>query len=82
MTALSAVGRQVTIRIKNGNLRDKDDVIRLPIKMPNVWGSVLYTRSLMLLFETKADVDRWCDKHDKAKSDIRPIEQIWGFARG
>ena len=81
VTALGAVGRQVTVRIEDGNLRDKDYVIHFPIKMTNVWDNVLYACSLMLLFETEADVDRWCDKHDKAKGDVRPIEQIWGFAR-
>jgi hypothetical protein len=80
-TALGAVGRQVTVRIDRGNLLDRDYVIHFPIPMAKAWDNVVYTCSMMLFFETEIDVDNWCAKRRKPKGDVRPIEQIWGFAR-
>ena len=59
-TALGAAGRQVTVRISDGEVLDKDFVIHFPIKMVNAWDNVLFTCSMMLLFEDEAQVDQWC----------------------
>ncbi len=80
-TALGAVGRQVTVRIEAGRVLDHDYVVHFPVKMVNAWNNVLFTCSMMLLFENEAAVEMWCAKHGRTKGDVRPIEQIWGFAR-
>ena len=79
-TALGAAGRQVTVRINDGEVLDKDFVIHFPIKMVNAWDNVLFTCSMMLLFEDETQVDQWCGKRGKTKGDVRPIEQVWHFA--
>jgi len=79
-TALGAAGRQVTVRIREGEVLDKDFVIHFPIKMVKAWDNVLFTCSMMLLFEDEAQVDRWCVKRGKTRGDVRPVEQIWRFA--
>lgn len=79
-TSLGMTGRQVTVRVENGELLDKDYVVHFPIPMTKAWDNVIYTCSLMLLFENEEDVDAWCAAHCKPKGDVRPIEQIWRFA--
>ena len=79
-TALGAAGKQVTVRISDGEVLDKDFVIHFPVKMVNAWDNVLFTCSMMLLFEDEAQVDRWCAKRNVTKGDVRPIDQVWGFA--
>ena len=80
-TALGADGRQVTVQINRSTLLDKNYVIHFPVAMARAWDNVVYTCSMMLLFETEADVDSWCARHHKPKGDVRPLEQIWNFAR-
>jgi hypothetical protein len=79
-TTLGMTGRQVTVRVENGAVLDKDYVVHFPIPMTKAWDNVVYTCSLMLLFESEADVDAWCATHCKPKGDVRPIEQVWRFA--
>jgi hypothetical protein len=81
VAALGADGRQVTVRIIDGKLIDKEYVIHFPIKMANAWDNVIYTCSVILLFENETQVDRWCLRHGKPKGDVRPIDQIWDFSR-
>lgn len=80
-TSLGAVGRQATIRLEAGRLLDRDYVVHFPIRMVNAWNNVLFTCSMMLLFEDEAAVDAWCARRGKITGDVRPIEQVWGFAR-
>jgi hypothetical protein len=79
-TTLGLTGSQRTIRIENGELLDKNYVVHFPIPMTKAWDNVVYTCSVMLLFESEADVDAWCATHCKPKGDVRPLEQIWRFA--
>jgi len=81
VTALGGSGDQVTLRIKDGDLLDTDYVVHFPIKMANAWDNVVYTCSMMLLFENSAQVDLWCQKHSKPKGDVRSVAQIWRFAQ-
>ena len=80
-TALGAVGEQVSIRINGEELLDTDYVIHFPIPMRRAWENVHYTCSLMQLFRRESDVDAWCTRHGIAKGDVRPVEQMWRFAR-
>ncbi len=79
-TALGMTGRQVTVRVENGELLDKNYVVHFPVPMTRAWDNVIYTCSLMLLFESERDVDSWCAAHCKPKGDVRPIDQVWRFA--
>ncbi|KAF4949267.1 hypothetical protein FGADI_9038 [Fusarium gaditjirri] len=79
-TRLGAIGDEVTIRIEDGKLLDKDFVIHFPIPMRNAWDNVIYTCSVQLLFRDETEVDEWCLTRGVPKGDVRPIEQIWDFA--
>lgn len=80
-TKVGAIGDEISITIENGELLDKDYVIHFPIPMRNAWDNVIYTCSVMLLFHNEAEVDEWCSTRGISKGDVRPIEQIWKFAR-
>ncbi|MDJ0923648.1 MAG: alkylmercury lyase family protein [Acidimicrobiia bacterium] len=71
----------VTIRIDDGFLVDTDFVIHFPIPMVQAWTNVVYTCSMMALFRDEESVAAWAAHHGKPVGDIRPIAQIWEFAR-
>lgn len=80
-TALGADDRQVTIHIQAGRVVEDQYLVHFPVPMLNAWDNVIYTCSTMLLFDTEAHVDRWSARHRIAKGDVRPIAQVWDFAR-
>lgn len=80
-TSLGLVGPQVTVAIENGRVLERDFVVHFPVPMTKIWDNVVYSCSMMLLFETEAAVADWCVAHGKTKGDVRPIEQVWEFAR-
>lgn len=79
-TRTGAIGQEVTVRIRNGELLDTDFVIHFPVPMTKAWSNVIYTCSVQLLFRDEAEVDEWCATRGIPKGDVRPIKQIWDFA--
>ena len=71
----------VELVIEDGCLRDDRFVIHFPIPMAKAWDNVIATCSVMLLFDDEAHVDEWCAKHGKQKGDVRPLRQVWEFAK-
>lgn len=80
-TRTGAIGDEVSVTVQDGQLMDTDFVIHFPIPMRNAWDNVIYTCSVQLLFRNEAEVDEWCAARGVPKGDVRPIEQIWKFAR-
>ena len=80
-TRLGALDEMVQLRVDQGTLRETDYVVHFPVPMRQAWDNVLYTCSVMLLFPAEVDVDAWCATRGIAKGDVRPLEQVWHFAR-
>jgi len=80
-TALGGTGNQVTIQIERGDLLDKSYVVHFPVRMADAWDNVVYTCTMMQLFRDESEVERWCAKHGKPKGDVRPVNQVWRFAK-
>ncbi|PYI36156.1 hypothetical protein BP00DRAFT_453507 [Aspergillus indologenus CBS 114.80] len=80
-TRLGAIGDEVSIAVKDEELVDKDYVIHFPIPMANAWDNVIFTCSVMLVFRNEAEVDAWCATRGFPRGDVRPINQIWTFAK-
>jgi hypothetical protein len=80
-TSLGAVGKQVELHIRDGEVVEKDYLVHFPIAMERAWDNVIYTCSTMLLFESEAQVDDWSAKHGIAKGDVQAIDRIWKFAQ-
>ncbi|OAA55379.1 Alkylmercury lyase [Cordyceps fumosorosea ARSEF 2679] len=79
-TKTGAIGDEVSITARNGQLVDTDFVIHFPVPMRNAWDNVIYTCSVQLVFHNEAEVDEWCATRGIPKGDVRPIKQIWDFA--
>lgn len=79
-TRTGAIGDEVSVTARDGQLLDTDFVIHFPVPMRHAWDSVIYTCSVQLLFRNEAEVDEWCASRGIAKGDVRPIQQIWDFA--
>lgn len=79
-TRIGALDEPVTIRTKRGRILDKNFVVHFPVPMRQAWDNVLYTCSVMLLFQDEAQVNAWCAERGVQKGDVRPIEQVWRFA--
>ncbi len=80
-TQLGWSGNPAKLRVEQGKLLDTDYVIHFPVPMAQAWDNVVYTCSMMLLFHDSDAVAAWCDRHGKPQGDVRPVEQIWHFAR-
>jgi hypothetical protein len=80
-TRIGALDDHTSVRIENGKLLDTDFVVHFPIPMRQAWDNVIYTCSVMLLFRSDAQIDEWCAARGVPKGDVRPIEQVWRFAR-
>ena len=80
-TRLAWSGEPVTLRVDHGELLDTDYVVHFPVPMARAWDNVVYTCSMMLLFRDNDAVGAWCDRFGKQPGDVRPVEQIWQFAR-
>lgn len=78
---IGAIDDLITVRIENGEIVDKDFVVHFPVPMKHAWDNVTYTCSVMLFFRSERQVEQWCARRGIAKGDVRPIEQVWKFAR-
>ena len=81
VTTLGADGKQVVLRVVGGELLDTNFVVHFPVPMRDAWQNVVYTCSVMLLFENETSVDAWCRRHHFARGDVQPVSKIWEFAR-
>lgn len=79
-TRIGGIDEVVRIRVRNGAVIDKDFVVHFPIPMQKAWDNVIYTCSVMLMFQSKAQVEEWCAERGVPVGDVRPIDQIWAFA--
>lgn len=80
-TSLGAVGRQVELHIRDGELLETGYWVHFPIPMHQAWDNVIFTCSTILLFENESEVDAWCQRHAIAKGDLQPVFTIWEFAK-
>lgn len=79
-STLGADDRQVTLHVTEGDVAETDLLIHFPVPMTNVWDNVVYTCSTMLVFESDAKVDAWCQRHRVDKGDVQPIAKVAKFA--
>ena len=79
-TRLGGEGRAVTIRIDDHRV-DSDLLVHFPIAMERAWDNVVFTCSVMLVFEDAAAVDEWAKHHGLSRGDVRPIQTVYDFAR-
>lgn len=80
-TRIGAMDELVRADVRDGVLESEDFVVHFPVPMHQAWDNVTYTCSMMLLFRDEAQVDAWCAERGLPKGDVRPIGQVWSFAK-
>jgi hypothetical protein len=80
-TRLAAYDEQIVIHIVNGVLQEKNLFVHFPIPMKMAWDNVIYTCSNMLVFQSDAQVNDWCMRHNIPKGDLQSINNVWEFSK-
>lgn len=80
-TKLKGQQESFKIEIRNNEVIQKDYVVHFPIPACKFWDNVVYTCSMMLIFENETEIDEWCQQHHKPKGEVLPIEQVWSLAQ-
>ena len=79
-TTLGANDKQVTIEVAGKEINQPDLLVHFPTPMSRVWDNVIYSCSMMLVFQTEAQIDRWCSIHNVGKGDIKRLDTLYPFA--
>lgn len=81
-TTLGGETEQIQIQIRNDQvITTRPLFVHFPIPMKNAWDNVIFTCTLMQIFQSEGAVDDWCRRHRLPKGDIQPLEHIWNFAQ-
>ncbi len=80
-TTIGGERHQVAIEIVDGELSNKDFVVHFPVPMIKCWDNVIFTCSVMCLFDGETAVDDWCLRHNIQKGDVQPLETVWRFSK-
>jgi hypothetical protein len=80
-TRLGGEGEARTVRIEGGELIDDDLLVHFPVPMTHAWDNVVYSCSVMHLFDSEGAIDAWCRDHAIPRGDVRPIGTIWAFSQ-
>lgn len=79
-TSIGVEGRPVTVHVESGRVSEKL-LVHFPIPMTRVWDNVIYSDSLVLLFESEAQIDAWVNRHNIPRGDTQPIQRVYDLAR-
>ncbi|HJW43669.1 MAG TPA: alkylmercury lyase family protein [Geothrix sp.] len=80
-TTLGGESQRVVLEVSRGELQRDDLFVHFPVPMRRAWDNVIYTCSVMLLFESVPAVDAWCRRHGIPRGDVQPIHTVWEFAK-
>lgn len=79
-TTLGAEGRSVAIHVEEHRI-EENLVVHFPVPMTRAWDNVIFTCSVMLVFETESAVDAWSARHALPRGDVQRIQRAYDFAR-
>lgn len=80
-TTLGGEHEQTVIRIRRGEVLEGNLVVHFPLPVAKAWDNVIYFCGTVLVFQSEADVDKWCERHAIAKGAVVPIRQVWQLAK-
>lgn len=80
-TRLNGEEESIIIQIRSGEVIQQQYFVHFPIPAKHFWDNVIYTCSMMLIFESEAEVDAWCQRHNKPKGEVIPITTVWKLAK-
>ena len=80
ITTLGADDRQVVIEVEGKHVSQPGLLVHFPTPMAKIWDNVVYSCSMMLVFETEDHIDKWCSRHNMPKGDIKRLDELQPFA--
>ncbi len=80
ITTLGANDKQVIIEVMGKEVSRPDLLVHFPTPMSRVWDNVIYSCSMMLVFQTEGQINTWCSTHNVAKGDIKRLDALYPFA--
>lgn len=80
-TKLKGQQEPIKIEIRAGEVVQKEYVVHFPIPAAKIWDNVVYTCSMMLVFNNENEIEEWCRLHNKPKGEVVPIAQVWELAK-
>jgi hypothetical protein len=78
-STLGAEGIPVKVHIDGGRVQ-QNLLVHFPTPMTRAWDNVIYFDSLVLLFESEAQIDAWSKRHSIARGDVQPIQRVYDLA--
>lgn len=80
-TRLGGDGEVVRIEVEGGRVKQEEWWVHFPVPMRRAWENVVWTCSMMLVFESESAVDAWCERHGVARGSVEPIGRIYEMAQ-
>lgn len=80
-TKLGGEEESILITIRSGEVVQGNYVVHFPIPASHFWDNVIYTCSMMLIFNNEEEVNEWCQRHNKPKGEVLPIRQVWELSK-
>ncbi len=80
-STLGAEGQRIQLEVAEGGVNPSNVVVHFPIAMTQAWDNVVYTCSMMLLFNDEAQVADWCARHQLPRGDVQPVATVLELAK-
>jgi hypothetical protein len=75
-SSVGADSSPVTVHVDSGRVQE-DLLVHFPVPMTRVWDNVIYADSMVLFFESDAQIESWAKRHRIARGDSQPIQRVY-----
>jgi hypothetical protein len=80
-TTFGASGKPVTVTVDGDKISPDSTIVHIAVPAKHWWDDVCYTCSTILLFESEADIDPWCKRHNIPRGGTMSMQQAWELAK-
>lgn len=80
-TRSGAVGRPITLDVRDGRLSDESLVAHVPLPARDWWKDIDFTCGNLLAFSEREDVEEWLARTGLTRGEVVPIPTMWRLAK-
>lgn len=80
-TRLGGEAETVRYTVKNGQAQPSDGIFHLSTPVAHWWDNVIHACASFQPFDSEAQADAWCARHDMPKGAVMTIPALWAFAQ-
>lgn len=80
-TRLGGHNEEIEIHVRDREVVEDDLLVHFAVPPANAWDNVHYTCDTILVFDSAAAIDEWCEQHGIEKGAVVPIAQVWELAK-